>query len=397
MVRPNFENVFFSILIIASLLVSYKYIYTFVVSDDYRAQKDLYSYLTAAHIIKSGEGHRLFDINTQNKYQRELYGFEFALPFKYPPFVALLFVPFAHIDPKTSYFIFFLLNTVFLFIGLKLIVPKNFRQENFVLLFLMLFTSPIFILLNLIGQFYAITLLLLALMYKCYQKNNLVGLGVLTALILIKPQMALILLFLTVIIKDKRSFLKGFFITGVILTVISLLVGGRDAIQDYILFIFFTEKPLYGSYVITMSNFFNLFTFIRLQSQFLFYVTNVFLVTLLLGLTFKKRLVNKDALFGVIVVFSTLTSPHTTSADNLILALICMISFFTSKTRIAKFYNLLIALFFFYTPSLIIAKIIDIKIEVLLILGIALAKLFETEVIKRLSHLSLKLPIRTNP
>ena len=85
---------------------------------------DLVSFVTGAKIISAGKSNLLYDSETQFSYQKALTGLtnkKFLLPFRNPPLVSYLYLPFTRIPLNFSFFIVQLINLVLITASLYLL------------------------------------------------------------------------------------------------------------------------------------------------------------------------------------------------------------------------------------------------------------------------------------
>lgn len=368
------EKLFLLILSFASMLVAYKYFLIFTNSNGIKLQKDLYIYLTAANILKDEKGKELYDQQTQNSYQKRLYNFDLALPFRYPPVTAALFLPFTNVSPKTAYILFFGINTLLIGISLKILIPTKIANYQKAVIYLLMFTFTPIISLTHLGQIYGLTFFILVCAYEAYKKSNDLLLGGICATLFIKPQMVIVIPFLFVLVKNKQKFVTGLLAILTVLMALSMLISGKDFMLTYFSFLINTESDKLGSYTFKMFTFYNLFGSLKGITNVIAAIINVDIFVLLLFLLRSKKTYNKTTLFGVLVTFSVLLSPHNTSVDHILLGIFCLIDYFTASDKYTKYLNLLVSLVFFATPLLTVAAIIDIKVEILFIIGATLLK-----------------------
>jgi hypothetical protein len=150
-------------------------------------------FYTAFSIVKSEDAAKLYDLNVQAQYQREILGlspdYNF-FPFLYPPFVALFMSILTELSLNTAYYIWSLCQ-LGLLIWLILLLNRNFsdwnKKERLLLDLTILAFWPLSITL-LLGQFSLVILFCLVQMYLAMKDSKMFKAGFWLALLMIKPQ-----------------------------------------------------------------------------------------------------------------------------------------------------------------------------------------------------------------
>lgn len=284
---------------------------------------DFNVYIVAAEILKDNAGDRLYNIQTQKDYNLKLYDETQILTYKYPPFVAIFFIPFTYLPLKLSFFIFNIISYFIVFIGvyiIGLLLPAVKKNAFWYLLPV----STLFFSNNLaIGQVSAFTFLVGALCFYYFKHEKSYNLGLASSLFLIKPHLALISLSLCLFCKKPIKAFLGLGIASVILLVVSIVLSGISFPVDYVSFILKTETSdfgadQFGQYNIGSTLVNSLIGFKDLTIYPI--LINIFLYILLMLTVHVNRFkLSTNALYSLLLVFSLLTTPHLWYSDLLLL------------------------------------------------------------------------------
>ncbi|MCI0702703.1 MAG: DUF2029 domain-containing protein, partial [Planctomycetia bacterium] len=98
-------------------------------ADDQLVGPDHLAFYHAAHLIRDGQSHRLYDYEwlQTNKYQRDLIGWEYRgfNAYRNPPFYALLYVPTAGLSFYASFVIWTVIGFALLWLSISLLRPAQ--------------------------------------------------------------------------------------------------------------------------------------------------------------------------------------------------------------------------------------------------------------------------------
>lgn len=198
-------------------------------------QIDLRAFYAAGTMVRTGDASRLYDYNFARSVQDRVVGpRSAALPFLYPPFAALLFVPLSLVSYHASFYILFLINITFLLVAAGTIrpwLPQGHTPSWLALAssYGCLFGVSIALMQ---GQISLLMLLIYCGTYVLLRKDRPGLAGVLFSLALIKFQLALPIWFLFIVWKQWRfvaGFLNGALCTGLV----SFMVAGRVGMTSY--------------------------------------------------------------------------------------------------------------------------------------------------------------------
>lgn len=232
-----------------AIVFSFLIFILFFVTKKEASESDFKTYLGAASIVKNGLGGKLYDLQTIKLYQEKVIddAYEILLPFRYPLFAVLLFTPFTFVSLLVGFKLFALLNLgllVYLARFASFLLPKI--RQNYLWLLI-----PILYLPNLYSIFYGQVTIFLALIvflvYFFIKSKKDFAAGLLASLLFIKPHYLLLTPFIFVISKDKKSLIKGFVTSTLLLFVVSILLAGPHFIGDYLKLILATENEIYGT------------------------------------------------------------------------------------------------------------------------------------------------------
>ncbi|MFV1917343.1 MAG: glycosyltransferase family 87 protein, partial [Patescibacteria group bacterium] len=224
----NFSRVVFFGILTTILLGVFYYIF-FGVTELHLSGNDFVSYLTGGQILKKGEGELIYNIKSQTAHQKDIIGVyarEVALPFKALPFVGLFFIPLTLFPVLVGYRLFAILN-FFLLLGFTLYsrrIFKRIKTYSFWFLIPFVFLSSVSVIIQ--GQIsFFLSFLVLLLFLSIKTKRGHFS-GILSGLLLIKPQYIIALPFFFVLAKDKRRFLYGFGLSFILLLFLSIYLSG---------------------------------------------------------------------------------------------------------------------------------------------------------------------------
>ena len=194
---------------------------------------DFRTFYTTGHMLRTGDA--IYDYQAEMLAQSTLVSPNpNALPFMFPPYAALLFVPLASGSYLTGYFLFLALNLCFC--GLALAVMRPYTASlgtRWRPLVPLLFLS--FMPLGIALMFGQVSILLLLLYCACFaalQRRKPFLAGIFLSLALIKFQIALPVALLFLIWRQWR-FIAGFICGASVLALISLRITGVKVLESY--------------------------------------------------------------------------------------------------------------------------------------------------------------------
>jgi alpha-1,2-mannosyltransferase len=149
---------------------------------------DFLQFYASGTTVLHGNGEYLYDFSYQSQLEQAIAGPELTSfhAFITPPFLAWLFVPFSVVPYVPSFILWSMLGLIFLFVSFKLLSTEKLTKS-----FLWSLTwFPIFAAIS-FGQNSLMSLFLFSLTYWLWRKDKLLAAGLVSSLLLFKPQMIL--------------------------------------------------------------------------------------------------------------------------------------------------------------------------------------------------------------
>lgn len=347
------------------------------------AQSDLVSFLTGAKIVREGAGGNLFYLNIQHSYQAEIiepYERDEVLPFKNLAVFSLPFIPLTYLSLRLSYIIFAFFNLIVL--GILVYISSNiFARINKIKYWLLIpFIFLPTILSVILGQISIILAFIYLYIYKSIHKKNALLGGVITGLLLIKPQYVIAAPFFLLLSSDKRRFVYGFLIVILVLIIGSIYLSGIDSLLKYPEFLLETENASFGErpqrmFTISSSLFYNLPWEIGYKYSLYLNALFYFLIYLL----FLKRYQSVDYRMAFVsaTLFSLLFAVHVFEHDLsiLLVPIFILMNFAFQRSGRDKKLKLTYATLLFFLPFIVL--IISPWVGMLIALAIAMLMLYE--------------------
>jgi hypothetical protein len=191
------------------------------------------------------------------------------------------------------------------------------------------------------------------LMYSMIKRKKFTGAGMLTGLLLVKPQYLVVLPFLLSIVDKRCDFLKGLLITTGVLILISIFVSGYNFPASYLKFLFQTNSPEFGN---RPWNMYSLYSFVEvyLKNFNLAIVVNltVYLITIFIMHKEKDRS-RLNIYFSAMLIFAITFSMHTLVHDLSILSIaivILLLEMNKIKVFFHKFVFYAVIFLLFFSP-----------------------------------------------
>ncbi len=196
---------------------------------------DLRVFYASGSIVRSGHASHLYDYDYQRQTQDRVVGPRSgALPFLYPPFAALPFVPLSLVSYRAAFFVQIILGLLQLLSTAFLLRPAlpALRQRSAALLpalYGCLFGVSVALMQ---GQVSFLLLLICSVSYLLLQSRRSFAAGVLFSLVLIKFQLALPVVLLFLLWRQWR-FVAGFLAGAAALCGVSLAMVGTGGMTSY--------------------------------------------------------------------------------------------------------------------------------------------------------------------
>ncbi len=311
------------IVFIISVILAIPY-YVLFTRPQLIAQSDLVSFITGAQMLKEGT-ENIYDLQVQHSFQQKVlfpYERDGVLPFKYLPVFSLPFFPLTFLPLRLSYIIFACFNLIvlgaFIYISSNIFTKINKIRYWFLIPFIFLPN----ILTTLLGQISFILVFIYLYIYKSIRnKNALLG-GVITGLLLIKPQYIIAAPFFLILTPDRKRFLYGLAASSLFVIIASIYLSDVKTILNYPDFLLATENASFlersqRMFTISSSLFYNLPLEIGYNSA-LYLNAALYLLGYYLFLK-RYKLVTVDLAFVSATLFSLLFAVHVLEHDLSIL------------------------------------------------------------------------------
>ena len=324
----------------------------YLTHPDQIARSDFPAYLTSGHLVKSHLS--LYSPNNQLQAQQGISS-QPLLPFRYPPFAALMFLPFSFLSIISAYWTFFLLNLLFL-VTTALISRYAFPHLAHYPLWPLLPLSfyPFFHSLW-VGQVSIFLALILLVMYISLRQSRPLLSGLFFGLLAIKPHLLLSLLPVTlVLIPYKLKFSLGLLISLIFLTLIGFTATTPTDLFNYPSFIKSTENPSSGTNHIYLSSIYSLLTTLSAPPLLASIVIICLYLILLIYLKFTSRAMPWTSLWPITIPLALTLTPHI-SASDLALTSITFLYLLNSSFATSQFPSrpIFVIIFLTLTNSLI--------------------------------------------
>lgn len=298
--------------------------------------KDFSIFITGASILTHGQGARLYDLAVQASVQKSLVGGVVfpggVLPFNYPPYVALLFVPLSLLPAALAIYVWVAVLWALL-VGLVIWVRAAFMRwfhgapSSLTLMFFSF--APIFESL-LMGQMSLVLLAMWWWAFISWKEERWTQLGVALALSAFKPQIAIFLVVALVAQRRWRA-LGWALLAQVGLWVVALPFTGLGVIEGYIGILRLSASNIgaLGFYPQAMPNLRGLLAAVglppdvTLQASLLGWLVGIAIALVLWRPSLRWPLSMR---FGITVMLAVLLSPHLYihDASLLMMAVVCV-------------------------------------------------------------------------
>jgi len=199
---------------------------------------DLVAHVTAGKMMLNGDLNQLYDVQSQWAAQQVFLGNRYPDIIHFyisPPFVAVLYVPFAVVPYLDAAILWTILTLGLLALSLRLLWPivPNLHRYGFGSILIILLSSWPVIELLVDGQDSAVSLLLLVAGLRLLLARRDLAAGGVLGLGVFKPQLFLLIPVLLLFRRQWRA-LAGWFATVVAVTVLSLIMVGPRGSRGYL-------------------------------------------------------------------------------------------------------------------------------------------------------------------
>lgn len=302
--------------------------------NKYYWRADFTAFYTGGAIVRDSHGSQLFDLELQTKYQKDiLKGRSFidgVLPFNYPPYVAILFVPFSHLSLTTAYYLWLFFQIILIGILIKslIIISGSWEPiERNYLIVASLAMSYLLVTL-LLGAFSLLMLIGIFQFYLSFKYGHYIKAGLWLSILALKPQILVVPLIIVLSNNQWRTLIVSM-VAGLFLFTSTGLLLGWNIWIDFLerLTISSTYYDRFGIYPSTMHNIKGMLTSIFGGNQaniinsisFAAFILMLFLVFLLWRGNRDPNLSEYDLIFSLSMSLGILFSPHLNPQDSLLL------------------------------------------------------------------------------
>lgn len=202
---------------------------------------DFTIFYTAASIIRSGNGHYLYDLGLQAQVQQAFllpHGWVFpdgVLPYNYPPFFAVIFIPLSFLPLAWAFPVWNMVNVTLILVSVKLLLRHQQRHStrDFVVACLIVFAFFPVLEGLFKGQSSFLVLFTLTLTYLALKSRRDTVAGITLALGLFKPQLVLVIAAILLYRRRWRTAF-AFSATTMLLLFVSYILVGINGMASYL-------------------------------------------------------------------------------------------------------------------------------------------------------------------
>ena len=196
---------------------------------------DLRAFYAAGMIVRTGHASQLYSYDYEQQVQNAVVSPRAgALPFLYPPFSSILFVPLSFFSYRSAFYLLLLVNLALLVLSSALLRPwlRGFSGRHWFVLpafYGVLFGVSIALMQ---GQISFVLLLIYSASYVLLRKKRLFASGIVLSLALIKFQIVLPILLLLILWRQWRC-VCGFLAGAAAVATASVALVGRTGVEQY--------------------------------------------------------------------------------------------------------------------------------------------------------------------
>ena len=373
---------------------------------------DFTAFYTAAHIIRAGDAHRLYDVSVQTQVQQTFllpHGWIFSgglLPYINPPFFAAFLIPLSFLPLAWAFHAWNILNITLILVTIELLLRRHQRSSSrdFVAACLVAFSFfPVLqALLN--GQNSFLLLFVLALVYLALKSNRDHLAGVTLAGGLIKPQLVIVVAVMMVYRRRWRT-VFAFSITSIGLLLASWMIVGTGGMTSYVELIRqMNRSGVYDPHPEVMSNLrgtvyrsgqlYHTWSETELPpviSGAVLLSLSAFVLALVLRMwkePWNPTSPEFDLRFGQTVIGSLLLSPHLYDHDLILLILVgfLLANYYAHRARNAQVYGMIAAGHAILLISALAMGIVGKRAQIITFLLISLMIILQNEVQCKSQH-----------
>lgn len=344
----------------------------------YEATLDFRAFVTGAKIISNNETGTLYDLPTQQRYQRDLMKqvdiFDEEdqipvpternfLPFLNPPIVAAMFLPFAKMPLYQGYALYLIIELIVLLIAIYKIW-EQFSEGTEIPMWVIMFSPILYTVL--FGQISHIILLLLVANFA-YRKRSLSS-GFLTGLIFLKLQWLIFGWYFFLVAKNKIKYMLGLVVSVSLMLLMNVSIYGTNFITEYPRHLLDNENSIPGLQAVENFNLQGIraaYTEKGISVQ----IAVVGILVYVIWLAFMKyKKVPEDLVFGSAILLGLVFNIHTMAAD-LVYLLIPLAVLYKIKERVGSMQMKALYLCFFLSPLLGFVKLQWLSVLIFLVIA----------------------------
>jgi len=319
---------------------------------------DFSAFLTSAYIIKDDNAGNLYNLNTQRKYLNEVIKpykrGEVVLTYRNPPLLAFLFLPYTLIEPILAFKVYVFVSSMVVFLGIFILTRKLKLKSTYFAIIASIFYSTISTLIT--GQLGSYLLLILCLIYVNILENRYTQAGLLSTLLLFKPQYALLIPLIWIALRFNKSYLKAVILGGIVFIIANFLIFGSNPFPEYISFLYYSETYNMGTDIEKNYSLLSLLSVFTSNPLSITLIVSALLYILFLLLYITKKNNRKILLFTGILIILPL-AVHVNLAD-LIMSLVPLIFFVSEYNRSGNTKYLYSVIIIYLIPYIYLANIV---------------------------------------
>ncbi|MEW5980593.1 MAG: glycosyltransferase family 87 protein [Acidobacteriota bacterium] len=212
---------------------------------------DFVVYYTGAHLLGSEEPQKLYDVEVQKKFQKQLLGHGTnrfkagVLPYNHPPFETLLFYPFRWMPYRTAFFLWLAVNLLLIVLYVAWLT-RTFREFETASVRATLYLGALaffpFAVCLLQGQDTILFLWLISIGFVCFERGNNATGGVVIGLCFFRFHLAYLWL-IPLFLKAPRRVSAALVISLSILAGLSLYLTGIPGLMRYLELLQLVNRP----------------------------------------------------------------------------------------------------------------------------------------------------------
>jgi hypothetical protein len=327
--------------------------------------------ITGGMIIREGKAKDLYNNETQLYYQNKVtYPYEkhILLPFRNIPIVGFLYIPFTYMSLKMATISIFVINLGILFFFHKLFISNvpGLSESKQLLLLTLSYWPSVATLIS--GQIVGLILIAFALIFLTLIKKKYLLTGIFTSLLFLRPQTILFLPMLLLMVRNRKKFLAGFILSGLIIFMLNICISGAGVIFGFPKFVFSIENTFFNGRLSDVSSVY--FTikqlFPSVGSSGLLVINGLLYLFFLIIFFIKRKSLSLIAGYSASLLITLLFSIHILSHDLIILLIPIYLILSKNTIKPKNFFQNKLVLLLFFTPFLYLVGVPTISTLLLL-------------------------------